>query len=108
MTKIFTMTYKEVLEHLNRVLVTAQEKRNDNKWEFVEIASHHNDLPTKVPSWNLYELKEMLISVNLIRVNNFLEPVTLKDIQRAEQTALGHYDYTKKFALACRDLVFKD
>ena len=35
-------------------------------------------------------------------------PVSIDDVERAERTALGHSDYTRKFAHAAADLVFND
>jgi hypothetical protein len=58
--------------------------------------------------WIQFERLMMLATVNAFRADRGLPLRTLTDIERAEQMASGHIDYTKKFALYCSELVTKD
>lgn len=62
------------------------------------------DGPFTVPAWVHYEREQMTIAVNAARTNRGLEPVTLADVARVEQQAVGHVDYFAKFALYCAEL----
>lgn len=55
--------------------------------------------------WVIYEREQMYFAVNQERSTRGLPPVTMKDIERVEQTATGHVDYAEKFALYCAELV---
>lgn len=62
------------------------------------------DGPFTVPAWVHYEREQMTTAVNAARTNRGLEPVTLVDVARVEQLAVGHVDYFQKFALYCAEL----
>jgi hypothetical protein len=59
---------------------------------------------TGKPGWLAHESGWMLNAVNRHRARLELGPALMSEIDRAEQTALGHSDYTKKWAIACADL----
>lgn len=85
-------------DHLLGVLSKAQKERpklqaevqvSPNRWEF---------------AWVTYERLQMLSAVNIERAKRGLSLLTAEDIQRVEQMALGHSDYSLKFALYCMEL----
>lgn len=52
-------------------------------------------------AWVGYEAKRMLNLVNEIRASRGLDPATLEQVRRIEQSACGHSDYADKYALRC-------
>lgn len=58
----------------------------------------------EVDEWVAAERQAMLRVVNEARAASGKGPVTLADVQRVEQYALGHVDYARKFALYCAEL----
>lgn len=73
-------------KHMLDTLAAEQEKRNDN------------------PKWLEAEFTLMLNTVNTERVRRRLSPVTREELRRREQLAVGHVDYSSKFALYCAEL----
>lgn len=59
-------------------------------------------------AWVVSERKEMLEMVNAERQKIDRPPISLKDVFRVENMALGHSDYARKFALYCAELVLRD
>jgi hypothetical protein len=59
-------------------------------------------------SWIVAERLVMFATVNRLRSNYGLPPIQLSSVQRAERQAVGHSDYSKKFALYCAELVLKE
>jgi len=55
--------------------------------------------------WILYERETMFKAVNWERAVRNLQPVTMEQLRRAEDSATGHCDYTRKFALYSAELV---
>lgn len=55
--------------------------------------------------WVTHERAVMLDAVNALRQGRGLHAVGVDDVKRAESSACGHVDYTKKFALYCSELV---
>lgn len=55
-------------------------------------------------SWIEHEFTTMLNAVNIERVRRRLSPTTRTELQLREQQALGHVDYSSKFALYCAEL----
>jgi hypothetical protein len=51
-----------------------------------------------------YEREVMADRVNLLRARRGLGPVSIEEIGRKERLAIGHVDYTSKFAIGCADL----
>jgi hypothetical protein len=52
--------------------------------------------------WVIYERKIMLDEVNAVRFQCGLPSVL--DVNKAERCAMGHVDYTRKFALYCAEI----
>ena len=59
-------------------------------------------------AWVIHERAVMFATVNNERFKLGKPPVSLLAIQHAEAQALGHTDYTTKFARCCADLVAND
>lgn len=57
------------------------------------------------PEWASFERATMLHAVNEARSRRHLPPLPEATIKRAENLALGHSDYSSKFALHCAELV---
>lgn len=55
--------------------------------------------------WIDFERLVMLAAVNKFRISRGFDLRSLEDVERVEQMASGHYDYTKKFALYCAELI---
>lgn len=60
------------------------------------------------PEWVRYERDTMWAEVNAARTEAGLRPVLLADILRVEQQAVGHVDYTTKYALYCAELATQE
>jgi len=58
-------------------------------------------------AWAVYEREVMLDAVNRLRVG--IDPglplVAMAEVERADQSAAGHVDYSRKFAWGCAKLV---
>jgi hypothetical protein len=52
-------------------------------------------------AWVGYEAQQMLALVNDLRAEKGLDPATIEQIRRIEQSACGHSDYPEKYALRC-------
>lgn len=61
--------------------------------------------PEDPGAWILKEREAMLTEVNEHRNNLGKEPLSLEDVERVENRAVGHFDYTQKYALYCTELV---
>jgi hypothetical protein len=62
------------------------------------------DMVGDEPEWVVYERDTMWEEVNAARAERGLGPALLTDILHAEQQAVGHSDYTTKYALHCAEL----
>lgn len=58
-----------------------------------------------LPEWIAYELGVMHGMVNQLREELGLPPVGIEQVEAVEQQAVGHSDYSTKFALYCAELV---
>lgn len=54
--------------------------------------------------WAAYERTCMREAVNAIRSDRGLPPIPIDDIVRVERLAVGHSDYSLKFAFYCAEL----
>lgn len=54
--------------------------------------------------WHAYEMQVMLEEVNFFREERGLALVAMADLERVERQAVGHSDYTTKFALYASEL----
>lgn len=78
-------------DRLLEVLVKAQEQRHKRR---------------EANGWILYEREQMLCAVNYERARLNEPPVPMASLERAERQALGHSDYSSKFALYCSELAY--
>jgi hypothetical protein len=89
---------REAAEALGRVLAAAQCERPDrSEWVDSPIG--------RELGWVLHERRVMLEEVNRLRGERALPPVGVRDVERVEQSAAGHSDYSRKFAWGCAELV---
>ena len=58
-------------------------------------------------AWAVYEREVMLDAVNRLRagIDPGLPLVAMAEVERADQSAAGHVDYSRKFAWGCAELV---
>ena len=56
-------------------------------------------------SWIVYERRMMWQAVNRLRAARRKAALPVTDIERVEKLAVGHTDYTQKFARYCAELV---
>jgi uncharacterized protein YkwD len=78
-------------ETFKKVLMEAQKLRPmKSKWIGTEL------------QWVIDERKTMLDAVNAERFRRGLPPVA--NVDKAERCAMGHIDYTQKFALYCVEM----
>lgn len=54
--------------------------------------------------WVQYEREVMWHLVNEVRAKNGAAPVPIEEVKRVENFAVGHIDYSQKFALYCAEL----
>lgn len=58
-------------------------------------------------AWAAYERARMHETVNTIRAERNLPAVPVEAIVRVERLAVGHSDYSRKFAFCCAELAEK-
>ena len=83
-----------LINYFQDILQSAQEHRAERN-HFIE-----NEL-----GWITFERKIMFNAVNDKRLEFNLSPLTLDQFRKAENSAVGHTDYTHKFALYCAELI---
>lgn len=88
---------KAATDVLRATLATAQEQR-DQRPDLVDGP----DGPEC--EWAAYERVCMHDTVNEIRAERGLPAVPAEDIVRVERLAVGHSDYSRKFAFYCAEL----
>lgn len=59
-------------------------------------------------AWIIYERHVMLDAVNRARLEQGRSIITEEDVIQVERSALGHCDYSRKFALYCAELALQD
>jgi hypothetical protein len=91
-------TWHTVRDHLRAVLVEAQKERH------LRPNLVQNTIGGFECEWAVYERSVMLGEVNRRRALAAVEPVSADLLERAEQQACGHVDYTDKFATNCAEL----
>lgn len=101
------LNYQELIKHMEIVLADAQKQRDKRK-SFIEIPSVYGCGSDRIPEWNWYEMEQMLMEVNRIRTNAIKQPLSMAEVRFAEHRALGHSDYSHKFALNCAELIQKE
>lgn len=91
---------KAATDALRATLARAQEQR-DERPDLVDGP----DGPEC--EWAAYERARMHETVNAIRAEHGLTVVPVEDIIRVERQAVGHADYSLKFAFYCAELAGK-
>lgn len=56
--------------------------------------------------WMIYEREVMLRVVNAVRLQKKPQ-TTIEEVHRVEEMAVGHIDYSQKFALYCAQLALE-
>ena len=92
-----------IRDHLLGVLEKAQEQRGKLAGR---VDSEHDRFP--IERWILHERKTMHDEVNLERSKVGKAPVPIEAVVRVERMAVGHSDFSSKFALYCAELVVHD
>lgn len=87
-------TWRDTVNSLHHALTTAQKERRSR-----------DTLVNGEPAWVTHERNTMHGEVNRLRALHGLPPVPLDAVRAAEDQAVGHSDYTHKYALRCADLV---
>jgi len=83
-----------------------QHFRDEIHWRLYEaLVNMGSERGSDPATWIEREHLTMLDIVNDERQKRGRSPLTLADVERAEQGALGHFDYGRKFALYCSELV---
>jgi hypothetical protein len=88
---------RPMYDRMHAVLTAAQTERPQRQ-----------DLLGDEPGWVRYERDVMWREVNAARAEAGLPAALLGDLIRAEQQAVGHSDYTSKYALYCAELATKE
>ncbi len=88
-----------LLDNMRHILVQAQTERATRRSFELDPVEQQS-----VCGWELFERRAMLAAVNGERASRGLAPVAERDIVDAERSAVGHVDYTDKFALYCARL----
>lgn len=91
-------SWRAAFNDLLETLVAAQGERHKRQ-DWVEQPGYREI------GWAVHERQVMTDRVNLLRSRAGLAPVPMTAIAIKENLAMGHIDYTKKWALGCADLV---
>jgi len=97
-------TFINTIKDFESKLITVQKERGQ-RLGTVEVP--HVYRPKQIVTileWNLHELNFMTDLINSVRAAKNKEAVTLLDVRKVEVNAMGHSDYTHKFALYCAEL----
>jgi hypothetical protein len=92
-------TRNDELKYLEEILLKESENRYKNGAEVYDVLSQHNTF-----EWVLLERKAMLEATNILRSKYNLPLVEITDIYKLECCAIGHIDYSHKYALYCLEL----
>ena len=96
---------RKIQEQLLEVLSDAQGERNKRRELVTCVAWWDKSKTENIPGWCEYEREVMLGEVNKLREKKGLPLIGPLDIARVESMAMGHCDYSSKFALYCAELV---
>lgn len=97
-----TTKWRGNLASLRETLVAAQAVRSERPG-LATLADGSSEL-----EWVLYERTQMLAAVNALREHAGKRPISVAAVVAAETRAMGHVDYTTKFAIGCAELVAAD
>lgn len=91
------VTLQAMYTRFHDALIRAQQERLDRQ-----------DIVNGEVEWVTYERTVMLNAVNEARAERGYQPIDIAAIERVENKAAGHFDYTKKWALYCTELVHQE
>ena len=97
MTARLNQSLRELAADFREILATAQEKRDDRP----DLVTVNGSLECE---WALYEREVMHREVNRVRADTGLTPLPIEAVTRVENLAVGHSDYSRKFAFYCAEL----
>lgn len=97
------MTLIKAKDHFLKILSNAQSQRTKKS----DIVYDHI-LDYGVPEWQIFERQIMLTEINRWRIARELDPICEQKLYQVEQFAVGHIDYSSKFALYCAKLALFD
>jgi hypothetical protein len=80
---------------------------NPDYRRFYEALTQAQSKRKRQTDWVAFEAAIMLHEVNAFRAERGKAPVDMTTLKKAEGGALGHSDYTRKFALYCLELAEK-
>ncbi|MCX4750978.1 hypothetical protein OG455_41590 [Kitasatospora sp. NBC_01287] len=83
-------------DQLLNILTEAQQERPERQ----EVFNGELD-------WVTFERTVMLNAVNAARAAQLLPPIPISAVEAVEQQAIGHSDYSTKFALYCVELALE-
>ncbi len=93
----------------------SMKKRTHNDWSemtewfrFVLDRAQADRKKVDRPDWDRFECEAMLSAVNWVRAKMDKDPITLRRLLRQQAMAVGHIDYSQKFALYCTELVYDE
>jgi len=79
-----------------RVLGDAQKRRSEKSKQIGDELE-----------WVIYEREVMLQATNAVRLQRKKPQITVEEVHRVEEMAVGHVDYSQKFALYCAQLALE-
>ena len=88
--------FRQLIDQMLRVLSEAQKLRSQkSEWIGDEL------------EWVIYEREVMLKAINAVRLQRGRPGVTIHEVMRMENCAVGHVDYSRKFALYAAELALE-
>lgn len=85
--------------------VMSQTYRNALHQELHELLCSEAGKRDQREDWITAERRALCEAVNRHRTRLGKSPLTMDDVERVEQQAVGHTDYARKFSLYCTELV---
>lgn len=76
--------------------------------ELLEVLTKLQEERPRRKDWVEFERQSMFHAVNSRRILMSKKVVSMDDFMKAERLAVGHSDYSSKFALYCAELVLKE
>lgn len=80
-------------------VLTAAQKERPLRQDLIKLPDGSEEC-----GWVAFERETMHRAVNDVRAENGLDEIPIEPVLRAERLAVGHVDYSEKFALYCAEL----
>lgn len=97
MNAMTNQSLRDLAGDFREILAAAQEKRGDRP----DLVTADGRLEC---AWAAYERSVMHEAVNRVRADTGLTPLPIEAVTRVENLAVGHSDYSRKFAFYCAEL----